>query len=254
MTVLSFLQTVSADLRYAVRLFARQPAILLLASLGLSLGLGIATAAFSIMNAAVLRGEGLVDSARAPGVLRTTDRSVATTWTYDEFVYLREGATRMQVEGVVTDAAAVQTASVGGEAPTARVAFVSDGFFGATGGRVMAGRPLTPSDEQYVGPPPVVVSFAFWTSRLNRDPAVLGRTVQIGRTTATIVGVAERGFSVPGNRMLWMPMTAFGGVYNRATPERTPDAAVQVFGRLSRGVSLPEAEAQLSAVAAALLD
>ena len=51
------------DLRHAVRLFARQPAILILAIADLSLGLGIATAAFTIVNAAALRGEGLLDPA-----------------------------------------------------------------------------------------------------------------------------------------------------------------------------------------------
>jgi len=66
------------DLRHAVRLFSRQPAILLLTIVGLSLGLGVATAAFSLMNAAVLRGEGVADPDRAPGILRVTDRSVAT--------------------------------------------------------------------------------------------------------------------------------------------------------------------------------
>ena len=63
---LAFLRDAGGDLRYAARLFARQPAILLLAIVGLSLGLGIATAAFSIMNAAALRGNGLADPGRAP--------------------------------------------------------------------------------------------------------------------------------------------------------------------------------------------
>ena len=74
-TMLALLRDARVDLRYAVRLFARQPAILLLTIVGLSLGLGIATAAFSIMNAAALRGEGLVDPDRAPGVLQD-DRSL----------------------------------------------------------------------------------------------------------------------------------------------------------------------------------
>ena len=55
---LALLGDARADPSYAARLFARQPAILLLTILGLSLGLGVATAAFSITNAAVLRGEG----------------------------------------------------------------------------------------------------------------------------------------------------------------------------------------------------
>jgi predicted permease len=258
---LAFLRDVLVDLKYAMRLFARQPAILLLTIVGLSLGLGISTAAFSIMNAA-LRGEGIVDPDRLPGVLRTTDRSVATAWTYDEFVHLRQGATRLQLEAVLTEAAAVTTSTAEADAASAGVAFVSGGFFAATGGRMMLGRRLEAGDEQPLDPPPVVVSFVFWTSRLDRDPSVVGRTIRIGRTPATVVGVAQPGFSAPHNRLLWMPLTAYGAVYDsdlrshsegRATPfKRTPGGGVEVFGRLPQGVSLSEAEAQLSGVAAAL--
>src|SRR4051812_31319508 len=100
---LAVLHDARGDLRYAARLFARQPAILVLTIVGLSLGLGIATASFGVMNAA-LRGEGLLDPDRAPGILRTTDQSVSTAWTYDEFLRLREGATGMQVEAALADA------------------------------------------------------------------------------------------------------------------------------------------------------
>ena len=220
----SLLRDARTDLRYAVRLFARQPAILLLTILGLSLGLGISTAAFSIMNIAVLRGEGVIDPDRAPGVLRTTDRSVSTVWNHSEFQQLREGSTRMQLEGVLTDAALVRTTGGEGDAASAGVAFVSGGFFSATGGRVMAGRLLEPADEQHAGPPPIVVSFAFWTSRLNQDPAVVGRTIWIGRTAATVVGVAARGFSAPTNRALWVPLTAYGGVYRHYAGKRAESA------------------------------
>ena len=247
----ALLRDVGGDLRYAVRLFARQPGILLLTIAGLSLGLGIATAAFSIMNAA-LRSDGVVDPDRAPGVVRTTDQSVSTSWAYDEFVRLREGATRMQVEAVMTDAAAARTDAGETTVPSVGVAFVSGGFFAATGGRTMLGRALEAADDRHPGPPPVVVSFAFWTTRLNRDPAVVGRGIRIGRSEATIVGVAERGFSAPNNRQLWMPLTAYGGVYDAAPVKRTPGMGIEVFGRLLPDVSLPEAEAQLTSVAATL--
>ena len=250
-STLALLHDVRIDLTYAARLFARQPAILLLTMVGLSLGLGISTATFSIVNAAVLRGEGVVDPDRAPGILRTTDRSLSTTWTYDEFLHLREGSTGMQVEAVLTETALVRTTAAEADPPSMALGFVSGGFFAATGGRVLAGRSLEAADEHHAAPPPVVVSFVFWTSRLSRDPAVIGRTIQIGRTGATIVGVAERRFSAPNNRMLWMPLTAYGAVYE-APGKRTPDAGIQVFGRLLPGVPLAAAEAQLSGVAAAL--
>jgi putative ABC transport system permease protein len=251
---LALLGDVRGDLRYAVRLFARQPAILLLTIVGLSLGLAIATAAFSIMNAAVLRGEGVVDPDRAPGVLKTADQAVWNVWQYDEFLHLREGSTRMQVEAVLTDGAGVRTTATEGDGPLVRVAFVSGGFFAATGGRVVAGRPLESGDERSFdhGGPPVVVSFVFWTSRLNRDPQAVGRTIRIGRMEATIVGVAERGFSVPAICQLWVPLPAYRSVFSTASVIGTPDMPVEVFGRLLPNVGLPEAEAQLSGVAASM--
>jgi hypothetical protein len=203
----AFLADAGADLKYARRLFSRQPAILLLTIVGLSLGLGIATATFSIMNGA-LRGEGLADSDRVPGVLRTTDRSTSTAWSYDEYQRLRAGATRMQIEAVLTETTVARVGSADASAPSVGVAFVSGGFFATTGGRVSLGRPLVAADELHAGAPPVVVSFVFWTSTLNHDPGAVGRTIRIGRTSATIVGVAARGFSVPNNRLLWMPITA----------------------------------------------
>ena len=249
---LALVRDAGADLRYAARLFARQPAILLLTIVGLSMGLGIATSAFSIMNAAALRGEGLVDPDRVPGVLRTTARSVSTSWQYDEFLHLREGAARLQVEGVITDVAQVRIASSDIEAPSTGLAFVSGGFFAATGGRTIAGRALAPEDERHTGPAPVVVSHTFWTSRLNQDPGVIGRTIRVGRTDATIVGVAAHEFSVPGNRRLWLPLTAYGAVYDPSPVARTPITGVQVFGRLQPGAGLSDAEAQLGGVAATL--
>lgn len=242
----------AADVRYAVRLFARQPAILVLTIAGLSLGLAIATAAFSIMNAAVLRGEGLVDPDRVPGVMRTTDRSMSNTWKYEEFVHLREGASRMQIEAVVTDSAQVRIDAGESDPPSARVAFVSGGYFAATGGRAAAGRTLEPGDEHHTGPAPVVVSHGFWTTTLQSDPRAVGRSIRVGRTDAIIVGVAERGFVAPNDRSLWAPMTAYGAVYSGVPGGRTPASGIEVFGRLRAGVPLTEAEAQLSSVAAAL--
>ncbi len=247
----ALLHDVRGDLTHAVRLFRRQPGILALAIAGLSLGLGISTAAFGIMNAA-LRGEGVVDPDRAPGVLRATERSTFTAWKYEEFVRLREGATRMQVEAVLTDAAAVRMNASDAAGPSAGIGFVSGGFFGATGGRTSLGRPLQLADESHAGPPPVVVSHVFWTSRLNSDRNVVGRTIRVGRTAAVVVGVADRGFSVPHRRQVWMPLTAYGAVYDSAPAKRTPDMAVQVFGRLVPDASLSEAESQLSGVAAGL--
>src|SRR4029079_11868530 len=173
-------------------------------------------------------------------------------WKYDEFRGPPEGAPRVQVEAVVTDAAPARVGAAEGATAAVNVGFVSGGFFAATGRAMTLGRPLEAADEQHAGPPPVVVSFAFWTSRLNQDPAAVGRTMWIGRMPATIVGVAARGFSVPNSRLLWMPLTAYGTIYGAAPDTGAPHMVVPVFGRLLPGVTVSEAEAQLSGVAATL--
>lgn len=138
------------------------------------------------------------------------------------------------------------------EAPSVNVAFVSGGFFAAVGAQAILGRLLAATDEHSSGPAPAVVGFAFWTSMLNRDPAPLGRTIRIGRTDATIVGVAAQDFSLPGHRQLWVPMTAYGPVYGATSGRRVPDVAVEVFGHLLPEAAPAQAEAQLSGVAAGL--
>lgn len=249
----ALLRDALADLTHARRLFARRPLAALLCVAGLALGLSVATAALSILSAAVLRGEGLVDPDRAPGLIRTAHQSVSTAWPYDEFLKLRDAATRMRLEAVLTDTAPVQTSLPAGAAtnglPT-RVAFVSGGFFASTGGRIVRGRALQRADERHDGPAPVVISFAFWTSALQSDPHVLSRTIHVGRTEATIVGVVQEGFGVPHGRAIWLPVTTYGAVYHPTPDGGVP--AVEVFGRLLHGASLADAEAQLNGVAAAM--
>jgi predicted permease len=249
---LTLLRDAREDLRHALRLFARRPAVSLLSVAGLAIGLGIATVAIGVLNAAVLRDEGLVDPDRAPAVLRTTARSVVTSWGFDEFLHLRDAATRLRLEAMTTDTALVRTTSEAPVDASTPVAFVTGGFFAATGGRMIVGRSLGLADERLAGPPPAVISFTFWTSRLHADPGALGRTIHVGGTPATVVGIAQPGFTVPHRRSLWLPVTAHGAVYGSHRDRRAPDIEVEVFGRLSPGTSLEEAEAELGVVTASL--
>src|SRR5687768_3892151 len=72
------------DIRYALRMFARQPISIGMTVLGLGLAIGVSGSVFTLMNAALLRSDGVPDSSRAPRVLRTTPNGVATSWRYDE--------------------------------------------------------------------------------------------------------------------------------------------------------------------------
>jgi predicted permease len=124
---------------------------------------------------------------------------------------------------------------------------ISASAFRMLGATPRLGRALTDRDEQPGEPPVVVISHALWDSRFDNDPNVLGRTVKLGTTTATIVGVMPEGFGFPMNQRIWAPLRVNGAVL---TPRSGPSASV--FGRLAPGASLDEAGAELAVIGARL--
>lgn len=245
----SVVRDLRIDVGYTVRLFGRQPAIMTLAVAGLAVGLGIATASFSILNAALLRGEGVADPDRAPGLWRTTDRSESTTWAHDEFAALRRGGSTTRVEAVLSASATARTTGDASGQAT-EVAFVSDGFFTSAGARIAAGRAFDtghPIDDSTVQ---AVVSHRFWQSRLGGDTAAIGRPIDIGRARAVIVGIVDAGFTAPNQRMIWLPLDAYGFVYS--TAPAPPAAGLELFARLADDASASDVEGELSAIASAL--
>jgi len=115
--------------------------------------------------------------------------------------------------------------------------------FRMLGATPLLGRALTDRDEQAGEPPVVVISHALWDSHFASDPGVLGRTVKLGTTTATIVGVMPEGFGFPMNQRLWTPLRVNGSVLE---PRTGPSASV--YGRLAPGASVNEAQAELDVI------
>ena len=111
----------------------------------------------------------------------------------------------------------------------------------------LLGRALKDQDERLAEPAVVVISHALWKSRFASDPAVVGRTVKLGSTTATVVGVMPEGFGFPVNQRIWTALRVNGGTL----PPRTGPVAT-VFGRLAPEASLDEAQAELDVVGARL--
>src|SRR5690606_24118402 len=92
-------------------------------------------------------------------------------------------------------------------------------------------------------PPVVVIGHDVWQRRFAGDPGVVGRVVRLGREQATIVGVMPRGFGFPVAHTAWTPFRL-----NALDYERGAGPSVRVFGRLAPGVSLDEAQAELTAL------
>jgi predicted permease len=111
----------------------------------------------------------------------------------------------------------------------------------------LLGRTLTARDEQPAEPLAAVIGERLWTTRFDRDPAVVGRSVKVGTADATVVGVMPERFGFPVNEHLWLPLRTKGTLL---APRSGPP--VSIFGRLARGASPRQAEAELEGIAGGL--
>jgi predicted permease len=108
----------------------------------------------------------------------------------------------------------------------------------------LLGRPLLDADQQPGAPPVVVLGYGVWQARFGGHPDAIGRTVQLGRTPTTVVGVMPEGFAFPVNHRLWVPLQLRASGY-----APLEGVAVRVFGRLVPGISQAEANTELTALA-----
>jgi len=230
------------DLRYAVRMLVRQPAFTLVTVLVLSVGIGATTAIFSVVDAVLLRPLPYPDADRIVSVTNFIKRSglrgtVSAPDFHDWHDQARSFAALAMYQSGPT------SVSVDGAADYAVVSRATPEFLAAMGARTSIGR--LPSDEEQRpnGPMTVVVSDAFWRSRLGADPAALGRTIKYSVGICTVVGVLTPEFNFPANTAIWAPWWT--------APETTSRSAhnYRVVGRLAPNVSLAQAQAELGGIA-----
>ena len=244
---MSFLQ----DIRYGLRMIVKAPAFTALAMLALGLGICANTTIFSFVNGLLLRPlTGVKDPATVVAVY-TSDFSSGLygASSYPDFVDYRN-----QVEAFQDLAAYIRTTvnTTGDDEPVKlRATFVTGNYFDVLGVRAQLGRTLQPADEQPANAEIVVLSDALWRRRYNANPAVLGQTLSLNNNPYTIVGVIEptfKGLRLSAPPELWLPMSTAS---DYATNGRNSNS-IEIVGRLKPGVTVDDAQAQVTTVAARL--
>src|SRR5688572_9420004 len=105
------------------------------------------------------------------------------------------------------------------------------------------GRPLLDADERAGAPPVVVLGYDLWRRRFGAGPEVIGRTVRIGRTPMTVVGVMPKGFAFPINHEAWVPLALKPAGYGPLE-----GAEIRVFALVARGSTQAQANVELAAL------
>jgi putative ABC transport system permease protein len=244
------------DMRHAVRLLRRDPLFTATAVLSLAIGIGANTTIFTVGNAVLFRAPtGVADPGALIDIGTVTPGGGFGNSSYPNYLDVRRRATTL--DGVYASGLfprAMSLSGLGDSAASERVfaTFVTGNYFAVLGTTAAAGRLFDADAVDRPGTDPVIVlSHRFWTRRFNRDPSLIGRTIRLNREPFTVIGVAAEGFQGPGVRAgdLWVPMTMSSAASSLAN--RTA-ALFLVSGRLKRGVSMPQAAAELDAVSKAL--
>ena len=238
------MSTLVQDVRFAFRMFRRQPGFTIAAILTLGLGIGSSTAVISLADATLLR----------PVPAHEPERLAELPWatSYPDFREMQkraEGFDGMLAFGNMSGVSLDRQ----GSAQRVPATLVSGNYFELLGLRPAAGRLLTVADEQAGAVPSIVISYRLWRSSFGLSADVIGETMKINGRSVVLVGVAPsefRGLSLASIGDVWMPAaftpdlaTGFLGRPGALGPDFN---WLRVVGRMSPGVSITQASERLA--------
>jgi putative ABC transport system permease protein len=255
-----------AEFRQAMRSLARTPGFSLAVILTLALGIGANTAIFSVVDGVLLRPAPFASMDRLTMVWETDRKSgtLREPASIPDYFDLQERTRRY--ERLAAFSPITVTLTPEGAEPT-RVAglWVSHEFLPMVGIRPLIGNTFSADQDLAGGPQVALIGEALWTERFGRERSVVGRSIDVSGTQATIIGVLpasadfgtlqilgladyRRGFADRGGRVrvdLWLPLQANRGSDRGNHP-------IFVLGRLALGSSVGVAQQEMTAITADL--
>ena len=245
------------DLRFGFRMLRRTPGFTLLAIFCLTLGIGATTSVFSWIEGILLRPYPLVAHQSRMVAISGTDRNGRTSVSTPDFADLQKNCTL--VESFIAEHLFGTTLSIGDRADRATGSVVSANYFDALGIRPILGRGFQPGEDVGRNSHPVtVISYQAWKDRYRGDPDIIGRAQILNGVKHTIIGVAPEGFFgtfVGYSFQFWVPASMEevfgGGVYKL---ENRGARWIEGFAVLKPGVTIEQAQGEMSAVARRLED
>jgi putative ABC transport system permease protein len=240
------LETLRQDLRYGARMLLKNPGFTLVAVLTLSLGIGANTAIFSVVNAVLLRPLPFAEPERLVWLWDTQPQLPTAPASLPDFLDWK--SQNQSFEHLAAFESGSMFLDTGDGMRDTPVGLVTPETFALFRVSPILGRTFT-DEETLPGRFRVaVLSHAMWQGRFGSDPNVLGRTIDVSGAPYTIIGVMPEGFSFPDRAELWRPLPI-----DPHKLDRGPHY-LRVVGRLKPAVTLAQAQAEMSALAARLAE
>jgi putative ABC transport system permease protein len=229
------------SLRRAIRSLRRAPALTMISILTVALGIGSGTALFSVVKAVLLNPLPYPEPDRLAYMAEVNDSGRQMNVPSENFEnWQRESRSFIAMaasgEGPVN--------AGGGESPERTYgAYVSQDFFDVMGVHPAMGRSFEPAEEKFRAAGAVILGDGLWHRAYGADPHILGKKIKLMGDPFTVIGVMPPGFDYPNGSHLWIAAGAFFGDNHSRTSHN-----FRVVGRLRPGVTIAQAQADLSAI------
>ena len=248
---MDFLDTITRELRHAARSLGRSPGFTTAAIVTLALGIGAATAIFTMLDAVVLRPLPFASADRLVELTSPVPKFKGDTlWglARHEAFYFKDNSRSIEDIGVYQNS----EVTVGGDAGNhpaerARAAQASAGLFRVLGITPLYGRNIELDDNRAELPTVVVLGHGYWQRRFGGDPGIVGRAIDIEGFPMTVVGILPASAQLPDLQVdVWYPAHTYPGqpAYNNHT--------WGAIARLRTGFTAADAQRELAPLTARL--
>ena len=231
------MRAIMRELGITFRYLFRSPGSTVVATLILTLGLGVTIFMFSAINAYTLKPLPFPESERIVHLENSSPEDDSVEVSLHDFVDWREAQTSFDNLAAYYSG----TINLSGNQRAERFdgAFVTSNVFSELRIKPYLGRWFLPGEDQPGAPGVAILAFDLWRNRYQSDPAIVGKTIRVNAKEAVVVGVMPPGFHFPVFEDVWVPMPL--DVKNL---KRGEGQSVEVFGRLKDGVTLDQARAE----------
>jgi putative ABC transport system permease protein len=243
----SLMDSIRQDLKFAARTLVQRPAFSVLVVATIALGIGAATAIFSIVDGILLRPLPFADPDRLVAFNETTG-SGRMNLAWPNFVDFKD---RSRSFSAVATAQAAAFTTLGDRPQRIQGRYVTAPFLDVLGVQPLLGRNFRPEDDAPGAPPVALITHAYWKGALAGENSILGHTLRTTEYVFTIVGVLPPDFRFGAAADIYAPL-GLTRVPNANLLDRGNHVGLFGVARLAPGVSRHQAQAELEQIAAAL--
>jgi putative ABC transport system permease protein len=240
------------DLRYGIRTILKQPGFTAIAVMALALGIGANTAIFSVVNAVLLRPLPFANPDGIMMVYNTAEKEDSFSVTYPDFIDWRENQQSFHQLAAYSTRDFTLTGT--GDPVRLRGAMVTSELFPILGVQPKLGRFFRPEEDK----PDVriaILSHRMWQEHFASDPGICEKTIQLHGQSFNVAGVMPKGFAFPVQNDPVIDFWTTTAILQEGAAPLTVQRgnhALNVIARLKEGVTLEQAQSDMSGIVNAL--